>query len=174
MKRVRTAVTAAIAILLIAAAQNTPSTNANELTIDGERFHKAHITFAPKDCGAVWFTDTVNAGKASSTRMTMHGTLDQRNIELQLSFPTNKIGEITITPGDDDNWNLSHWAILVQSDGPTYGSGLHAKLDSITIKLTRYDAPGGMIEGTFAGSLQQGIRVEGSFSIKRGKDISSF
>ncbi len=179
MKRVGTALMAVAAMLaavaLGASAQTSkPTASANEIIIDGEPFHHDRVVFAPKDCSAVWFTDTTNNGKASSTRLTMHGTLNQRDIQLQLSWPSNKPGTIEIAPGDDDNWNLSHWAILVLADGPTYGSGVQAKLQSLTIKVSQYDAPGGLIQGTFAGALQKGIRVEGSFSIKRGADIKSY
>src|SRR5690242_17226001 len=170
MKRVGTTLVAVAAMLTAAAigvsafAQTSANTrptanaNANEIVIDGERFHHDRVVFAPKDCSAVWFTDTTNNGKASSTRLTMHGTLNQRDIQLQLSWPSNKPGTIEIAPGDDDNWNLSHWAILVLADGPTYGSGVQAKLQSLTIKVSQYDAPGGLIQGTFAGALQKGIR----------------
>ncbi len=184
MKRVGTALMAVAAMLaavaLGASAQATPNSkptahaHANEIVIDGEPFHHDRVVFASKDCSAVWFTDTINNGKASSTRLTMHGTLNQRDIQLQLSWPSNKPGTIEIAPGDDDSWNLSHWAILVLADGPTYGSGLQAKLQSLTITVSQYDAPGGLIQGTFAGALQKGLRVEGSFSIKRGADIKSY
>jgi hypothetical protein len=169
--------------LLLLFSLTAAGADSNFMTLDGDRFHADRVVFAPKDCEGFLFLDAYRGGKLKATRLDFHGTLKGRPIELQLYFPLWQKGSVELVPGDGDAWNLVHWAMLIEGDGDTYGSGMQAKLRKVKVDVTRYDPAGGQIEGTFSGTLfttesgpyrQVDIEVSGHFALKRGADVKSF
>lgn len=155
----------------------------NVLVLDGERFHKTVVKFtAVKDADyeAFLFLDKYGHGKTKSTRFDLHGTADGRPIEFQLSFQLYAPGTIEVVPLPDHPNDPAHFAMLIEPDKDTYGDGLQAKLGSMKVTVTKYEAVGGLIEGTVDGVLDTGgradhdIHVTGHFSLRRQKDVTTF
>lgn len=74
-------------------------------------------------------------------------------IELQLNFPAQGVSLFDLVPGDRDVYNLTHWALLSVSDSSNAAGNMDARHRKLAVPISRYDAPGGVVEGRFTGTL---------------------
>ena len=151
----------------------------NNLTVDGERFHKDKIMFRPNDTGYdnMWFDN----GKQKFTDINLVGNYDGHSVNFQFRFPGQK-GTYTIEDNRNDtgSQNNDNNCYFRMGDKDAYGDGMGGQTGSVKVVVTRFDNPGGLIEGSIAGSLVTGdggnhsISISGNFSVIRGKDRKSF
>lgn len=154
-------------------------TGENFILLNGDRFHNEKIKLEPNNTGYdnLWF----NNGKQKFTDIDLVGKFDGRSVDFQLRFPgqtgTFIIEDNKAATGSQRN-DLDCY--LIMSDKDTYGDGLKAQTGSVKVEITKYDAVGGLIEGTFTGTLDNGkrsdniITVSGKFSVVRDKDKTRF
>ena len=154
-------------------------TGENTITLNGERFHNEKIILKPINTGAdnLWFDN----GKQKFTDINLVGKYDDRSVNFQLRFP-GQTGVYTIennrtSTGSQSNDNNCY---LLMTDKDTYGDAPGGVPGSVTVTVTRYDKPGGLLEGAISGELMTGnrnnipISISGNFSVVRAKDSKGF
>jgi len=162
-----------------AAAQRGVTDDRNSVVASGGRFAGERLSFAPADCSLYWVADNAHGGAAKASHLRMLSRRGPATIELQLNFPSQAVGSFDLVPGDGDVYNLTHWAMLSVSDTSNPAGNVDAKLRKLTVTISRYDAPGGVVEGRFTGTLftttnapyrEVDMHVDGQFAVTRGPD----
>ena len=168
-----------VSLYVVAQTGTTLKNGESVLTVDGERFHNDKIIFRPNDTGYdnMWFDN----GKQKFTDINLVGNYDGHSVNFQFRFPGQK-GTYTIEDNRNDtgSQNNDNNCYFLMSDKDGFGDGLGGQTGSVKVTVTRFDNPGGLIEGSITGFLVTGndsnpsITISGNFSVIRGRDRKSF
>ncbi|WP_225000305.1 carboxypeptidase-like regulatory domain-containing protein [Cesiribacter sp. SM1] len=147
--------------------ETTTETGVNSFVIDGDGYANTTkvISLSPYPNSFIYY----NRDAAVST-LTIHDV--SGNQEVAITFLGNALGE-----AEKSGTTGARITLKTGNNSVHYFAGLSMEGTDLDVRVTRYDAVGGLVEGTFSGTFmsQSGNPVtikEGKFSVIRFNDLS--